>query len=267
MRYGRPPAGARVDPQDLAEQRPEVLRVAARAVLVAAAAAVAEADVEQVVGAEEQQAAVVVGLGLLLGEQLARRARVRPVLARAAVLDDPRVALQVGVVDVEAPAGGVVGREGHRQQAALAARRRSCARVEERLRELAAAAHDADAPALLDDEHAPGVAGRRGHVERAVEAPEPDEADAAPDGRPRGRGRGGRRGRGGSRRRGRLRRVVLLARAAAGEREGRREDGRQERRAPHPPSRMPGERPEAARLIPRVQAATPSVRATPSRAR
>jgi len=63
------------------------------AVLVVGAAAVAQADVQQPVGAEGELAAVVVGLGLVLGEDVARAL---PGSARSAVwrlkLDDARVA-------------------------------------------------------------------------------------------------------------------------------------------------------------------------------
>ena len=140
-----------------------------------------------------------VGLGLRLEEDLARACRVRAVGGRAAVLDDPRVAAGVGVVDVEAAAARVVGREGHREQALLAARDDLVADVEERGGELAPAAHHADRATLLDDEDPPPVAGRGGHVQRVVEAPDRDEPQppGAALGRPCGRGsrRGGAFGR------------------------------------------------------------------------
>ena len=143
----------------------QALRVAARAVLVAAAAAVAGADVEQVVGAEEQQAAVVVGLA---GRPCARTSRAvaasaRSALARA-VLDDALSPVAAGEVDVEAPRSRVVGREGDRQQALLAAGRDLARDVEERLRELRPSRDDADPPGLLDDAARAVVAGRRGGV-------------------------------------------------------------------------------------------------------
>ena len=176
------------------QQRAEVLPVAARAVLVPAPAAVAEPDVEQAVGAEEHEAAVVVGLWLLLGQHQPRRARIRAVGARALVLDHPRVAVVVGVVDVEAPAVGVVGREGHRQQSLLAAAVGQRADVQERRGQLAAAAHDHDPAALLDHEHAPPVAVRRGDVQGRLEAADLGEPQAAARRRLRlrlrGRGRG-----------------------------------------------------------------------------
>src|SRR4029077_13736501 len=51
----RPPAGRpRIDPQDLPEQRPEVLSVADRPMLVVAATTVADADVQQPVGPERE---------------------------------------------------------------------------------------------------------------------------------------------------------------------------------------------------------------------
>ena len=55
---------------------------------VAAAAAVAEADVEEAVGAELDVAAVVVGVGLLDGEQLAPASRCRPCRRRIGVRGD-----------------------------------------------------------------------------------------------------------------------------------------------------------------------------------
>src|SRR5438445_489326 len=67
-RHGVAAARPGVDPQDLAEQAPQVLGVPAGAVLVVRAAAVAQADVELAVGPEQDQPAVVVGLGLALEE-------------------------------------------------------------------------------------------------------------------------------------------------------------------------------------------------------
>ena len=99
--YGLAAGRRRLDAQDLAEQRAEVLRVAARAVPVAAAAAVARADVEQAVGPEGELAAVVVGLAVGHPQDEPRGAGVGPVGARGLVLDDALVARAVRVVDVE----------------------------------------------------------------------------------------------------------------------------------------------------------------------
>src|SRR5207247_639403 len=81
------------------------------AMLVVPAAAVAEADVEQPVGAELELFAVVVLLGLVLIEDQPGAGADRPIPARP-VSDDPRVAGSVGVVDVEPVRAAVVGREG-----------------------------------------------------------------------------------------------------------------------------------------------------------
>src|SRR5207248_3364168 len=62
---GRPP-GRGIETEQLAEDDAEVLRVAHR---VALRAAVAEAEVEVAVGTEDHVAAVVVGEGLLDGEE------------------------------------------------------------------------------------------------------------------------------------------------------------------------------------------------------
>ena len=108
-RYAGSPSG-RVDAQDLAEQRVERLAVALGRVpgaLVARAAAVAEPEVEHAVGAERELAAVVVRLRLVDGEHEApgRRGRPRTVGSKR-VLVDGRVAVDVGVVDVELRAVG-----------------------------------------------------------------------------------------------------------------------------------------------------------------
>ena len=116
------------------------------------------------------------------GEHDARGAGVGTLGARAAVLDDPDVPVRRRVVDVEEAARRVVGGEGERQQAALAARVDPAGDVEERPLDLLAAADDPHGAALLDDEDAPPVAGRRSHVHGAVERPDA-AAGAGPDGR------------------------------------------------------------------------------------
>ena len=206
--------GGRVDAQQLAEQRRQVLRVAARAVLVARAAAVTGADVEVHVGPEQQQPAVVIALGVRHAQDEARRAAVGAGGARALVLDDALVAGPVGEVDVEAARARVVGREGDRQEALLAPGLHLAADVEERA--LAATADDHDPPGLLDHEHALAVLRRRGHVDGGGEAPDRPELGAAAGGRLRrgggllARRRGGCRGGRGRRRRA----GVVPARAA-----------------------------------------------------
>ena len=110
----------------------------------------------------------------------------RRVRARAPVLDHPRVAGAVGVVDVDEPDSLVVGGEGDRQQALLAAARHLVAQVEERGGAGARRRDDLDPAGLLDDEQVAAVARRLRHVERLVEVAEllePHAAHAVADGR------------------------------------------------------------------------------------
>jgi hypothetical protein len=91
----------------------------------------------------------------------------RPPLARN--LDDARVAVQVGVVDVEevvAPVGGV---EGDRKQAALAAALDPAADVEERRRAQLSAGEHPDRAGLLHDVDVARLAGRGRDVGRRGE--------------------------------------------------------------------------------------------------
>ncbi len=69
--------------------------------LVAGGSTVAEPDVEQTVRPEGDVAAVVVGLGLVLGEDLPARRLVHRAGTVDRVLDDPGVAVAIGVVDVQ----------------------------------------------------------------------------------------------------------------------------------------------------------------------
>jgi hypothetical protein len=85
-------------------------------------------------------------------------------------LGDLDVAGAVGEVDVEQPGALVVGREGHREQASLAARRDRAGDVGEGLP--LAASDQADPPAALDHED-PADAGSRGYVGRALEMTDP----------------------------------------------------------------------------------------------
>ena len=198
-----------------------------------APAAVAGADVEVPVGTEQQQPAVVVALVVGHPQHDPGRAGVGAVGARAPVLDHALVARVVGEVDVEAAGVGVVGREGDRQQALLAAGGDLAADVEERA--LAPAADDHDAPGLLDHEHAPAVGGRRGHVDRGLEAPDRLQARAAAGGGGRGGRRGGlgRRGRRGRRRRRRCARVIA-SRSTRGHEHSRGQ--RDQSHSPHAPT-------------------------------
>ena len=110
--------GARVDAEHLAQQRVRVLALLRRV------AAVAEGGVKVAVGTElELAAVVVVGMVVVLAQHDTRRARLGPVGVAGGdpVLDD----LQLAVVgagdleDVEQAAGRVIGRERHREEAAL----------------------------------------------------------------------------------------------------------------------------------------------------
>ena len=153
------PRGVGVDAQHLAEQRGGVLRLGRRV------SAIAGRRVEEPVGAEGNLAAVVVGGRRVRDDQhLATGQRI----GDAAIGRDPEfvdpVALAVGcrVVDVKAPAGGVVGREGHRQQALLSRALDAPDRgghVEEQTAGFPFAPH-ADRTALFDD-HQPRVVPRR----------------------------------------------------------------------------------------------------------
>ena len=102
-------------------------------------------------------------------EQDALRGRVDPlaVPGEGAVLHDPDVAVQVREVHVDAVVSVEVGRERHRQEALLVARRRHVpGDVEERARQEPSAVPDADHAAA---EHHVQVAAVPGHVRRLVE--------------------------------------------------------------------------------------------------
>ncbi len=157
------------------------------------------------VRAEEQQATVVVGgevvdLQQLLGALGVGHGRVA---GRPPVSDRPRVALGVGVVDVEGARVGVLGVEGDREQPLLAAAGDQVAQVEEDARLAAVDRDPLDPAALLDHVEVVGVAARRlGDVDRLVEVADSVERDAAlavadragAGARLRGRGRRRRRG-------------------------------------------------------------------------
>ena len=95
--------------------------------------------------------AVVVGLGLVLEEHQPRARLHGPVPAsRAPELDHARVAVAIGVVDVEQPRARVVGRERHRQQPVLAPGDDAAADVQEPLAD--AGVDQLDLAALLNHE-------------------------------------------------------------------------------------------------------------------
>ena len=147
---------------------------------VAAAAAVAHADVQTPVRAELELPAVVVVVGLADAEDDAGGRRRGPVGIgrRHAIAHHACVTVRVREVDVEQPVARVARMERHREQALLAAARHLAGDVEERLREDGAALEDPDRAGLLDDEEAGGVARRGGHVGRLdVRARDAGEAD------------------------------------------------------------------------------------------
>src|SRR5947208_16711420 len=83
---------------------------------IAGGAAVAHPDVEQPVGPELELAAVVVRVRLAHVEELLRAREDDPASPRPEA-DDARVAVPVGVVDVEAVVAPVAGVERNREQA------------------------------------------------------------------------------------------------------------------------------------------------------
>jgi hypothetical protein len=196
-------------------------------VAVTPATAVARADVEEVVGTEQQQAAVVVALPVGHPQHQPRRAGVGALAVRAPVLDDPLVARPVGEVHVEAARAGVVGGEREREQPLLAPGGHLGADVEKRGAPQPPADQHPDPAGLLDDEHAPAVAGRCRDVQGRLEAADALERDAPALRRGRGglppRGRGVRGARAG--------RPPVVARSAGGDERARGEDDGS--RAPH----------------------------------
>src|SRR3954452_25267301 len=163
----------RVDAEDLPEQPRGVLRVAER---IATPATVACPGLETPVRAELELTAVVVRVGAVLDpDQLAPRATVGAVGARAVELLDVKITVLARVVDVEQSALRIVRRKRHGEQATLAARLDVRMQVQERRRELASITHNPDRPRLLDNEQASPVAPRRGQVGRRREGPDAPE--------------------------------------------------------------------------------------------
>ena len=142
----------RVDAQQLAEDRAQVLRVARRSVadgrarderlsvLVVGAAAVTEADVEEAVGAEDEGAAVVVELRLVEAQHLARAAGIdgRAGIGRVRYVPFGDHALAVG---------RRAGRQG--REVGRARRRLGRERVDEAVRRVARIERDAEEAALV----------------------------------------------------------------------------------------------------------------------
>ena len=162
--------GGDVRPQELAERGAKVLGALLG---VAGGAAVAHADVQQPVGAELQLAAVVVVVRLVDEEQLLG-AREDGLAARGAKLDDPGVAVPVGVVHVEETRLRVVRVKRHREEPLLAAALDAVADVEERRRAALPVHEHLDHARLLDDVDVPGLGRGRRQVDRRVEAARED---------------------------------------------------------------------------------------------
>src|SRR5438034_1217150 len=81
---------------------------------------------------------------------------------------DPRVALVVGIVDVDVSVRGVARMERHAQQPLLTSRTHGAGDVQERSREELPVLHDPDPPLLLDNEESRIPRGR-GQVQRTAE--------------------------------------------------------------------------------------------------
>jgi hypothetical protein len=112
------PRGGRIDAQDLSKERIEVLAIPLG---VVGDAAVSGADVEHLVGPEEDQAAVVIRGEVLHHEDVALARGVDGSVPRHGEADDPLVLVGVGVVGEECARGLEVGCERNGQQSLLAA--------------------------------------------------------------------------------------------------------------------------------------------------
>ena len=188
---------ARVDAQDLAEQAAQVLGVPPRPVAIVGAAAVAPADVQEAVGAELDQAAVVVGVRVGLAKDDAPGARHHPLARRVgAELADDEIAAPVGVVHVAEARAGEVRREGEGEEAALADGRDAVGHVEEGPAEELTVADYAHTSRLLGHVQPARISRRLGDVDRLAHGGDARELDALGRGRRRpgeGRERGGRK--------------------------------------------------------------------------
>ena len=159
-----------VDAQDLAQERRRLLlRIVAG---IAAAAAVADTEVQVAIRSERHGAAVVIGVGAVLDEHErlgralddVRSRRIRPVLGH----DD--VATVARVVDVQDVVGREARMEGDAEQTALAGLGDLVPDVHEIAGLQDAVVHDPDRAALLDDEQAiAAIAGVR-HLRQRCEA-------------------------------------------------------------------------------------------------
>jgi hypothetical protein len=186
-----PGSRARVDPQQLAVERGEVLARRARG-------RVAGGDPQQTATVDLQLTAVVLGRGRPEVDHAAARVRIDAVgvRRRAAQLVHPQAAAAVDVHRVQETGSGVVVREGDREEAALVdalarvADQHAPAQVGERPRERAAVLDHADQAGTLDDEQTVGRTSRSGDIDRLLERPDLHEADAGRRCESRGRRRG-----------------------------------------------------------------------------
>src|SRR5919106_244303 len=155
-----------VQAQHLAERGVQVLRPVLR---VASRAAVPEADPEPAVRAEDEVAAVVVGVRLVGEEEQACACRKRAAPVRA-VAHHSRVACAVRVVHVHEAVRRIPRIEGEAEQALLTSRPHAFADVEEEAGPDTSALDHANRPALLHDVEPPRLCARRRHLDRRVEA-------------------------------------------------------------------------------------------------
>ena len=166
-----------VELQQLAEGRPQVLRPVLG---IAAGAAVAGPGVEVAVRPEDEVPAVVVFVRIVLEEDLAQLPRPARQPARL-VLDDPRVAVAVGVVDVEVPVLRVLRAEREPEESLLAVVEDERADVEERTGAQPSADDDAHPADLLGDVDVVRLVPRSRHRDRLREAArDADDAQLAP---------------------------------------------------------------------------------------
>ena len=163
-----------------------MLRVLREVIRIAARSAVAHADVEISVGTEGDLAALVIAAARRLRDEALARRKLQVecgrrieherIAARSLVAADHRIATALfrGEVDVDAPAGRVIGRERQSEQAAFIIlepdRAGRAADIEEVVRQHRAIAHDADHAFLFDDVLHGGIDGILDHADRLVEA-------------------------------------------------------------------------------------------------
>src|SRR5262245_18482662 len=161
-----------VEAHHLPEQALHVLGAVLR---VAARAAVPHAHPQEPVRPECEVAAVVVGVRVVVVEQLARRRgqRSRPVRL---VADDASVSTRIGVVDVDEAVRGVLRVEGEPEQPLLPAGLGEVSDVEEESGSELSALHDPNGPALLDDVEPPRLAARGRHVDGLDQSTRDDRA-------------------------------------------------------------------------------------------